>query len=268
LQIGYINFVTLISRPTIKSCTFAEFITILTKYPQNSDAKYSAVIDDGVLDDWKMLIGNSLVWVALDDTLVTTNRVLVFKRYSFYSDVIINDVERLTDTGIMSYLIKNHRKSYTQFLQTESEPTVLNIEDLAFGFNIWLGFCGTSLAAFLAEMLLDTKLCRKYSKFLKSLKFRKMKFAKVHQSVEKKCQYCYKNQKLSQELIEKFKVKKIKTENDVETKNSTEEPPELTESSSNSHLNAEHSKIKELEHALFGELISDGPESSICSLSM
>jgi len=159
--------------------------------------------------------------------------------------MIINDVERLTDAGIMSYLIQTYKKLNTLHFQTESEPTILSIDDLAFGFNIWLRFCGSSLVAFLVEMLLNTKFCRKLTISLKCSKFKKIKFAKVHQRLENKCQKSNKNQKPSQELVKKFKVKRNKTENEVEIDNSLR------------YLKSVDSTIAEEELEPFGEMLTD-----------
>ena len=70
---------------------------------------------------------------------------------AFYFKMIENTVDSLIDTGVISYLIENEIGKKIKFGQPNSEPSVLSMNDLSFGFNIWLGFCVLSVVSFVIE---------------------------------------------------------------------------------------------------------------------
>jgi hypothetical protein len=62
-----------------------------------------------------------------------------------------NIVNSLIPNGIMNYLIENYYTKRSTFTKIKTGPKVLSMQDLAFGFNIWLGFCLISTLSFIAE---------------------------------------------------------------------------------------------------------------------
>jgi len=124
----------------------------------------------------------------------------------------------------MVYLLKTRVLIERKYPNPESEPTVLGLDDLLFSFNIWLGFCGISGIVFVAEFIFRMKFCRKkfsFHYFWKKFKFNKLKFAKVHQNREGKCQNCYENQKLTPKLLKSFRIKKPEPKIDENAERST-----------------------------------------------
>lgn len=109
-------------------------------------------------------------WNQLEDTvLYTTYEAFLFHNYSFYFRMMKKVIDSLIPGGIMNYLVDNYYTRKWKFKKVEEGPKTLNIEDLWFGFNIWIGFCFISFVAFLAEQV---------SRFKKNS--RKFKFAKVY----------------------------------------------------------------------------------------
>lgn len=82
-----------------------------------------------------------------------THGGIVTKPNAFYFEMIEKTVDSLIDTGILSYLIEKDIGTKLKFDQAENEPKVLNMDDLSFGFNIWLGCCVLSAAGFLIELV-------------------------------------------------------------------------------------------------------------------
>ena len=81
--------------------------------------------------------------------------VLFTVRNSFLYKTLNEILEKLIPAGIPQYLIKYHEVNlYGSFVPTVvGGPNVLTIEDLTYGFVLWLGACGVSVAAFLIEIL-------------------------------------------------------------------------------------------------------------------
>lgn len=82
-----------------------------------------------------------------------THGSLVTQPNAFYFRMIEKILDSLIDTGVISYLIEKDIGTKLKFSQPNSEPSVLNMDDLYFGFNIWLGFCVVSVLSFLVEQI-------------------------------------------------------------------------------------------------------------------
>lgn len=150
-------------------------------------------------------------WNRFDENFYTAHLGIVLRDTSFCFRMLKNVVDRLIDAGVVIYLTDPQIVVKTKFPKYESEPNVLYVDDLMFGFTIWLGFCAFSGIVFVAELILGIKFCRKkfnFDYFWKKFKYKKLKFAKVHQSLDQKCSSCYKNQKLTSKTLKSFRIKK------------------------------------------------------------
>jgi hypothetical protein len=98
----------------------------------------------------------------------------------------------------MKYLIENYFLTTWPSTKIQSGPSVLIVEDLKFGFNIWLGFCCISCLAFAGEFLLNIQ-CQ--------AKPQKIKFEKVHPLV----MTGNNNYEVSQKTLEKFRINRKRT---------------------------------------------------------
>jgi len=92
-------------------------------------------------------------WIKLEEVMHVTHGGLVTQPNAFYFEMIEKTVDSIIDTGILSYLIEKDIGKKLKFDQAKSEPKVLNMNDLSFGFNIWLGCCFLSAISFVIELI-------------------------------------------------------------------------------------------------------------------
>jgi hypothetical protein len=81
--------------------------------------------------------------------------VLMTLKNSFIYDTISQIMHKLVPAGIPQYLIKYHEfNMFKVFVPvTLSSLRVLGLQDLEYGFVLWLGACGISTFGFLLENL-------------------------------------------------------------------------------------------------------------------
>ena len=137
---------------------------------QNSSAKMALTVDDVFVN----YINSKLVkryheWNKLDTALVTSQDAFYFYGAAYYTRMFMKIIDNLIPTGVMNYLIEEHYTRKWKFVKDEKGPKILTVNDLAFGFNIWLGSCFISILGFVVE---------RFIKFMK--KPVKVKYAKVH----------------------------------------------------------------------------------------
>jgi hypothetical protein len=125
---------------------------------QNSSAKMALCVDEYFENFIESGTQRNHDWNKLEDVvLYTTYEVFMFHNFAFYYRMFKNVIDNLIPTGIMNYLIENHYTRKWKFEKLEDEPKVLSLDDLVFGFNIWLGSCLISLIMFFAELLFRIK---------------------------------------------------------------------------------------------------------------
>lgn len=173
-------------------------------------AKIAIPICDRLLTSVERLNGVKSTWNKIDFNLALVLESIGLCHTSFYFRMIMNISDRMIETGITKFITDNEVLKFKKLPPEQSEPNVFSVDDLAFGFNIFLGFCGLSVAAFVVEVIFGIKKCRKNLSFgvlIKKLKYRTLKFAKVHRDEEHECLKCFEEQKLTQNLLKQFKVK-------------------------------------------------------------
>jgi len=109
--------------------------------------------------------------------------------------MFIKIIDDLIPTGIMKHLIEEYYTKKLKFAKVGKEPQVLTLDDLAFGFNIWLGFCLLSIVGHVAEHLVRFVTKPKKQKFAKVLPINDV------DNVEVECI-------LMPELLKIFRIKK------------------------------------------------------------
>lgn len=173
---------------------------------QNSSAKLSLFVDD--IAKRMLEIKQENTWNQLKYPFYVDHNAIGYRQTAYYAKILKDTVDRLIESGVMQFLIKTYIAHFKMYPKMPIEPNILNIYDLMFGFNIFLGFCGISGLAFVAELFLGLKIIRKNLNFdILKRKFhnRKVKNAKVHPMNTIVSLICTKNHKLSSDLIEKFK---------------------------------------------------------------
>jgi len=113
---------------------------------------------------------STLKWNKLKNTVLFTSQdAFCFFGTTFYTRMLMNVIDDLIPTRVMNHLIEKYYTRRWKFATVGKEPQILTLDDLAFEFNIWLGFCLLSLVGHAAEHLV---------RFVTNPK--KLKFAKVH----------------------------------------------------------------------------------------
>ena len=120
-----------------------ENVELFLSQSQNSSAKIALLVEDILATYYESVNKGHNKWNRFDEDFYTNRVAIVLQQSSFYFRMIKSVVDRLIDTGVVKYLARTRMK--LKYPNPESEPTVLSIDDLMFGFNIWLGFCGISL---------------------------------------------------------------------------------------------------------------------------
>lgn len=92
--------------------------------------------------------------IVLKQKLFTCQVGLAMAKNHYFFEVVQDIVEKFIPMGIMQYLNKLHIQA--NFKQAIFDPKnnlkVLNVDDLAFGFYIWLGACLISVCGFFLEL--------------------------------------------------------------------------------------------------------------------
>ena len=127
---------------------------ILQNQSQNSTGKISLILQESSLDVLQLSLRKSLNWHQLKNINFQVNQVgFFFLRNNYFLPIIDRETQQLTSAGIMNYLVNlvyNNRFLFT----SEKEWKVLSIENLRFGFVIWLYSCAVTVVVFVAEVII------------------------------------------------------------------------------------------------------------------
>lgn len=119
---------------------------------RNASAKIAVLVQSTALDNLESKRGIKYNWYMLPDVYFHQSVTGIFiKRNNFFYQVINKVLQRWVSTGIIDHMIKNVFKPKRKFIK-EKEWDVLTLENLRFGFVIWLGTCCVSIIAFILEL--------------------------------------------------------------------------------------------------------------------
>ena len=144
-----------LTRLKITQIELTKFHNIFDTKSEDASAKIALCVDEFFQNDFENKTKKNLNWKQLDDVLYTSHEAFTFFHTSFYFRMFKKTIDRLIDTGVMKFLAENYYTRKYKFERIESGPSVLRIEDLAFGFNVWLGFCCISVPVFAIEVLIS-----------------------------------------------------------------------------------------------------------------
>jgi hypothetical protein len=71
---------------------------------------------------------------------------------NFLTQFVKETFSRLLQNGIVQHFLEQEENIYTRNVKEPSKPKVFTLEDLAFGFEIWLISCGISTFVFVVEI--------------------------------------------------------------------------------------------------------------------
>ena len=127
---------------------------------------------------------NFPVWLRFSDNFRTSTSGFGFYGSNFFFPIVDKAVQQLTDTGIVNNLVKTVLKTKIK-MEKVKNAKVLLVNDLSFGFVIWLVWCGISVVIFACEMIQTVRVSKLRiqtyeNKEIVKHKYRKIEFAKVH----------------------------------------------------------------------------------------
>ncbi|KAL7023577.1 hypothetical protein ACKWTF_012686 [Chironomus riparius] len=122
-------------------------------------------------------------WNELEDfTFFVGLGSLIMFQSSFYFRMIEQTTNRLVDTGVMKYLLGLVIKEHVMIEKPNSLPNVLNLQNLSFGFNIWIGFFCISILIFILEILSLKFQIKRRQKLFGKIRYEKIWPAKQNKS--------------------------------------------------------------------------------------
>jgi len=146
---------------------------------QNGSSKTALLIQSLALDHFNSHSKTPRNWRKLKDFSFQTTQIgFAFFKNNFFHEITDNTVQQMTSAGILQRMIEMEIGRENKF-DINTDPEKLNIEQLCFGFFIWLGFCGISLATFVLELFV-WMLVRIIKQQMRKSKTVKLKFAKIH----------------------------------------------------------------------------------------
>jgi hypothetical protein len=91
----------------------------------------------------------------LEEVLYEGMTGLAMPLHHFLYNHIVKVTQRLVEAGILQNWYEHFQlMTFRSWVEPEaSEPQVLTLDGLAFGFNIWLGTCGVAVVVFIAEII-------------------------------------------------------------------------------------------------------------------
>ncbi|KAL7012311.1 hypothetical protein ACKWTF_014760 [Chironomus riparius] len=140
--------------PNMKYVDADTYHEIFRSQSQNSSARIAIVMQSMILDHYEWRTGTTKNWLQIKDSVVQVSQLgFSFFVNNYFYRGMNEAVQQLIATGIMTKVVGNLIGVKRKFVKT-SEPRILAIENLDFGFVIWMWFCGICVIVFLVEVSL------------------------------------------------------------------------------------------------------------------
>lgn len=118
---------------------------------QNASAKLSLIAANSYFERLKRFVPVNQEWNEIK-TETTFNLVMVFRNNPYYFSMLRKTINRLIDARIMIRLGKEYYPTRQKLSEIKSQPKVLSMSDLKFGFHIWFGCCLISFIGYIMEL--------------------------------------------------------------------------------------------------------------------
>lgn len=130
-----------------------EHLTLFLTQSNNESDKISIVMTESTLKFFEIGNGKILSWQTLPNyILLVSHSGFTFKSNNFFLEVTENLIQKFLPAGIMKHFY-DQCFPYIQVGQIIKNWKVLTLNQLNFGFVIWLGCCGICFLFFTAELL-------------------------------------------------------------------------------------------------------------------
>ncbi|KAG5671219.1 hypothetical protein PVAND_001428 [Polypedilum vanderplanki] len=162
----------------VKHVLFEIIQEIYLNYFDNTSAKIALILDEQIPVNFHVHLNHDHKWFVLDENYERTHFSLGFIRSTFFYDQMQRVFPRLVSSGIINYIYKQNMIKSLKFSMKKiygKIPQIFTLDDLTFGFVIWLGTLSLAFVVFLIEFCTWPFLKRKRSE----KKLRKLKYSKV-----------------------------------------------------------------------------------------
>jgi hypothetical protein len=169
------------------------FLNAFLTKSQDSSARIALCVDEYFLNYIALITRKNHNWNRLDETvLYASHDAFVFWNFAYHFRMLHNVINNLIPTGIMKQLVEIYFTKKLVYSKFEDYTKVLSVDDLLFGFKIWLGSCLISFVALVGEKI------HSWYKAPKKVRFEKIRPLEINlEEVESV---------LTTELIHKFRV--------------------------------------------------------------
>ncbi|CAG9810325.1 unnamed protein product [Chironomus riparius] len=154
--------------PNVTNMYIQTLADAIQSQSQNSTAKMALCVDEFLLNHLERHNQKNYDWNKLDSAIYLKTEAFMFRNYSFYYKMFIKVINDLISTGIMEYLVTKFYTKKLTFKTIDDTRKVLGVNDLLFGFKIWLVFCIVSGCAFGVEQV------TRFRKIPQKIKFAKI----------------------------------------------------------------------------------------------
>lgn len=121
---------------------------------KNSSAKIATFFQDNSVHLYQSSGRKSFNWMQLKrQTFQVTITGFSFYANHFFFQIIDTATKQFSETGLLKELVSRYLRDLKK-LNVDNYPKVLLVDDLSFGFVIWLVSCGISIVAFLIEIFM------------------------------------------------------------------------------------------------------------------
>lgn len=129
-----------------------DFDAIFEDQIQNSSAKLAFFCEERLYHEFTYKFGKT--GFMMKDRLYSTTGGVSLIANNFFLRLLEKGMRNLIPSGIPQHSMEYHSAYWIRRLGNfKKNPQVLKIEDLSFGFLIWIGSCGISVAVFMLETI-------------------------------------------------------------------------------------------------------------------
>ncbi|CAG9810965.1 unnamed protein product [Chironomus riparius] len=144
--------------PQTYPISYAVYNKIFIYQSHNATAKIGLIIDEPSWKNFKKIgsekFGFKIDWQTIPNYYLAVGQSgFLFNANNFFFHIFDETVQKLIPSGIMAQLLQNCFPFEVKS-KSKKDAIVLSIEDLDFGFIIWLGCCAVCAACFVGEIFI------------------------------------------------------------------------------------------------------------------
>ena len=168
---------------------FGQISTIYSLRSNSTSTKIAFIASTMALGMYGKKFTKKGFWQRIPDSLQVSQTGFGFRLNNYFFAIINKIIQQLSQAGVMEYKIGQCFRS-SALSNSIRGWNVLAMDQLSFGFNIWLGCCVISIFMFLCEVIIwifKRKIALRGSKLTHSVNISKLEFAQVYpKELEKK----------------------------------------------------------------------------------